>query len=631
MNIVEHERSTFGSHKNHVASYGFSFCGTCYCYFVLALILFLQLFSVSGRAQVSTNLSQQGWYADPEAHIFAGEYWIFPTASNFGPNTKQDQTFSPLQQALRSKHIVNQEYLLQTYLDALSSPDLVHWTRHPDVLDVKNISWAAYAVWAPTAIHLNGKYYLFFAANDIQKNEKGPGGIGVAVSENPGGPFVDAIGKPLIGEFHNGAQPIDPMVFKDDDGSIYIYYGGQGHCNVARLAADLKSVIPMKDGEMYKEITPEHYVEGPFMIKRKGTYYFMWSEGYWGDSSYGVAYAKSSSPTGPFERVGKILQTDPGIATGPGHHSVVQIPGTDDWYIVYHRHPLGTTGANQRRLAIDAMYFDANGDIQPVKMSKEGPLPRLLTKVAIEKAGQSLPRIDLHVHIDSDEHPEESLKPAQATAISRQMDVRFGVLAEGGCQGEIHDNASLEAFLAAMKDQPMWAGLQVYGFDWQKCLSAENLARLDYISADALVMPDTNGKATLLWQPGVRYEDPENFMDRYVDYNLRVLSQPIQVWANPTYLPESLQSRYDELWTPARMDRVIQAAVQNHVAIEINSHFHVPSVKFLKRAKAAGARFTLGSNAHVRGIGNIDFPLQAARQAGLTADDIFVPKRQLSE
>jgi beta-xylosidase len=258
---------------------------------------------------------------------------------------------------------------------------MVHWTKHKDVMDVKDVAWAAYAIWAPSAIELNGRYYLFFAANDIQKNDTFPGGIGVAVSDAPGGPFVDALGKPLIGEFHNGAQPIDPFVFKDDDGTIYMYYGGQGHCNVARLSQDLKRVVPMQDGTMYREITPEHYVEGPFVIKRRGVYYFMWSEGSWENATYGVAYAKSTSPTGPFVRMGKILETDPAIANGPGHHSVLQIPGTDDWYIVYHRHPLGTTGANQRVLAIDRMSFDSQGNIVPVKMTVEGPGPRRASKM----------------------------------------------------------------------------------------------------------------------------------------------------------------------------------------------------------------------------------------------------------
>ncbi len=344
-------------------------------------LFFASLCCVSaGWSQATAHLAKLGWYADPEIHIYAGQYWIYPTSSDPAPLSNAHETFNPLQQQLRAQHVIHPVYLLHTSLDALSSPDLVHWTKHPDVLDVRNVAWAAYAIWAPTSIYLNGKYYLFFAANDLQKTDKTPGGIGIAASDSPGGPFVDALGKPLIGEFHNGAQPIDPAVFRDDDGSIYFYFGGQGHCNVARLSPDLKHVIPMKDGSLYKEITPRNYVEGPFMIKRRGVYYFMWSEGDWGNASYGVAYAKGSSPTGPFVPAGKILSTDPAIANGPGHHSVLQIPGTDTWYIVYHRHPLGTTGANERKLAIDRMYFDADGNIVPIKMTADGvgaqPLPR---------------------------------------------------------------------------------------------------------------------------------------------------------------------------------------------------------------------------------------------------------------
>ena len=107
----------------------------------------------------------------------------------------------------------------------------------------------------------------------------------------------------------------------------------------------------------------------------------MWSEGSWENATYGVAYAKSTSPTGPFVRVGKILETDPAVANGPGHHSVLQIPGTDEWYIVYHRHPPGTTGANQRVLAIDRMQFDAQGNIVPIKMTADGPGPRRTPKM----------------------------------------------------------------------------------------------------------------------------------------------------------------------------------------------------------------------------------------------------------
>lgn len=348
-----------------------------------ATLLGAALLPAAMHAKEAAELGRQGWYADPEIHIFGGKYWIYPTYSGDGLKPTDTVHLSPAQVVRRNDHLVHKAYLTQTFLDAFSSTDLVHWTKHDHVLDVKNVTWAAYAVWAPTAIALHGKYYLLFAANDIQKDQSAPGGIGVAVSNSPGGPFLDALGKPLIHQFENGAQPIDPAVFRDDDGSLYLYYGGQGHCNVTRLSADLTHVIDLPNGTRYKEITPEHYTEGPFMLKRSGTYYFMWSEGDWGDSSYRVAYARSASPTGPFQRVGTILQSDPQIASGAGHHSVLHLPGTDTYYIVYHRHPLGDTNPNHRTLAIDRLFFNADGTIAPVRMTQDGvPAHRLTMREA---------------------------------------------------------------------------------------------------------------------------------------------------------------------------------------------------------------------------------------------------------
>jgi hypothetical protein len=241
-----------------------------------------------------------------------------------------------------------------------------------------------------------------------------------------------------------------------------------------------------------------------------------------------------------------------------------------------------------------------------------------------------LPRVDLHAHIDGETAKDRSITPSDATAISRGLGVRLGVLGEGGCAGEIHDDRTLAAFIDSLVGQPVWRGLQVYGFEWQRCLSKANLDRLDYIAADALIFPQAEGKSVWLWRPGVTFADPQDFMDRYVEHNARVISQRIQVWANPTYLPESLQSQYDALWTEARMDQLIAATVKNGVAIEINAHFQIPSVAFLKRAKAAGAKFSFGSNRHVEGIGEIDYCLRTARQCGLTAKDIYLPGRRIS-
>ena len=317
-------------------------------YFSLFTALSLSL-AVSAQQKpapkTSGNPIFQGWYADPEAAIFGKEYWVYPTFSA--------------------------KYEEQTHMDAFSSKDLVTWTKHPSILQKANIKWAHKAMWAPSITKKGKKYYLFFGANDIQNNNE-TGGIGVAVSDKPEGPFVDHIGKPLIDKFHNGAQPIDQYVFKDKDGQYYMYYGGWRHCNVVKLSDDFKSIVPFPDGSMYKEVTPEGYVEGPFMFIRNGKYYFMWSEGGWTGPNYSVAYAIADSPMGPFKRIDKILKQDPNIATGAGHHSVVQNPKTKDYFIIYHRRPLGETNGNHRVTCVDKMEFDENGHIKPVKITFEG-------------------------------------------------------------------------------------------------------------------------------------------------------------------------------------------------------------------------------------------------------------------
>lgn len=320
-----------------------------------------------------------GWYADPEIRIFAGRYWIYPTYSDEYRKPDASRRLSPAQQEMRKRRMVWPSYAKQTFFNAFSSPDLVHWTKHGHVLDVENVAWAAFAVWAPSVIEANGRYHMFFSANDIQKDGQ-LGGIGVAVSDGPGGPFKDALGKPLIGAFHNGAQPIDPFAFRDKDGQVYLYYGGWRHCNVVRLSRDLTSIVPFPDGATFKEITPPGYTEGSFVIERGGTYYLMWSEGDWTTSGYRVAYAVGPSATGPFKPMGKLLTQDLRIARGAGHHSVVNVPGTDDWYIVYHRRPLDTIKGDHRQLAIDRMYFNPDGTIRPIVMTNTGVTPRPLGK-----------------------------------------------------------------------------------------------------------------------------------------------------------------------------------------------------------------------------------------------------------
>lgn len=290
-----------------------------------------------------TNPVIDGWYADPEGFVDGGTLWLYPTSSL--------------------------NYEDQTFFDAFSSEDGIHWKKHPSILTTAEVKWAWRALWAPSVVAKDGRYYLFFSANDVHQGEVG--GIGVAVSDSPAGPFKDLLGRPLIPDIVNGAQPIDQFVYNDPvSGEWLMYYGGWRHCNVVRLAPDFKSIVPFEDGSLYREITPEGYVEGPFMLYREGKYYFMWSEGTWTQDDYRVAYAISTSPFGPFRREATILESDSAVGTGAGHHSVVRDPGTGEYLMIYHRHPLNAQSGNDRVVCMDRMEFTPDGHIAPVVMRR---------------------------------------------------------------------------------------------------------------------------------------------------------------------------------------------------------------------------------------------------------------------
>ncbi len=311
----------------------------------IILIFFFLLNEVNAQKQYAGNPVLKGWYADPEAVVFGKQYWIYPTYSD--------------------------KYNKQVFFDAFSSTDLVHWEKHEHILDTSVVRWAKRAMWAPAVVKKDDKFYFFFSANDIQNNQE-YGGIGVAVADKPEGPYTDLLGKPLISQFYNGAQPIDQFVFKDQDGKYYIIYGGWGHCNIAQLNDTFTGFVPDSAGIVFKEITPGGYVEGPFMFVRNNKYYFMWSEGGWTGPDYSVAYAIADNPFGPYQRIGRILEQDSLVARGSGHHSIIHNAKKDSWYIVYHRRPLNETAANNRATCIDRMYFDKEGKILPVKQTFRG-------------------------------------------------------------------------------------------------------------------------------------------------------------------------------------------------------------------------------------------------------------------
>lgn len=277
-----------------------------------------------------------GLFADPHITHFNGRYYLYPTTDGYAGWA------SP-------------------YYKAFSSTDLVNWTDHGVILDHgPDVSWADNSAWAPAVVAENGRYYLYFSGGAVS-GDTGKH-LGVAVSDSPTGPFRDALGRPLIRAGAYAGQAIDPMVFTDDDGQSYLYWGN-GTAYVVPLNADMTSF----DTAEVRDITPSDYREASFVFKRNGTYYFMWSENDTRDEDYRVAYATGPSPLGPWTKRGVVLQKrlDLGIK-GPGHHSVVKAPNSDTWHVAYHRFAVPAGNGTNREVTVDRMTFNADGTIAPI-------------------------------------------------------------------------------------------------------------------------------------------------------------------------------------------------------------------------------------------------------------------------
>ena len=226
---------------------------------------------------------------------------------------------------------------------------------------------ATFAIWAPSVVEQNGKYYIVFAANNIHEDGE-DGGLYIGVSNSPCGPFKNVFpdGRPFINVFYNGAQPIDAHFFKDGD-NIWLYYGGWGHLNVARLSDTLTELLPVTEGSDDKvlEITPKEYVEAPCVLKIGDKYHLMYSTGKWCDASYCVKAAVSDTPWGQFIYYTDIMRANE-MAEGPGHNGAFSL-GVKD-YVAYHRRIVGDKNSHDRVLCIDELKA-GNGRLQPVVMT----------------------------------------------------------------------------------------------------------------------------------------------------------------------------------------------------------------------------------------------------------------------
>lgn len=280
-----------------------------------------------------------GYFADPTVKKFGDDYYIYATTDGSGAG------FGPAQ-LWTSKDFVNWTLMPMNWPDS-------HWIWAPDVMQSAN----------------DGKYYYLYCQ---------PCQLHLGVGETPRGPWTNVLGESeavlVPDRFVTNAITLDGQTFVDDDGSVYMYWGTWGiypgfGCGAGKLNPDMKT---FSETRLIPNTEATDFFEAPFVIKRNGTYYFMYSSGSCHDDTYRVQYATSKHPMGPYTYKGCILETNAdGTVHGPGHHSILQ--DGNDYYILYHRHdnPHSNRGFH-RQLCLDKLEFDKKGNIKPVVPTHEG-------------------------------------------------------------------------------------------------------------------------------------------------------------------------------------------------------------------------------------------------------------------
>ena len=335
-------------------------------------------FEVLNKQAISKPLVSHIYTADPSAHVFNGKLYIYPSH-----DIDAGEAFDDL-----GSHFAMEDY----HVLSMEHPG-GETTDHGQALHVNDVPWAERQMWAPDAAEKDGKYYLFFPAKDYD----GIFRIGVAVSDSPTGPFTPQP-KPIEGSFS-----IDPAVYKDDDGSYYIYFGGiwggqlQRWCTgafngnqpesplaflpadnepalcakVAKLSDDLLSLAePVKDVVIVDEDgqallqgdNDRRFFEASWVHKYKGNYYFTYSTG----DTHFICYAIGDNPYGPFTYKGVILNP---VVGWTSHHSIVEFEGK--WYLFYHDSSLSKGVTHLRSVKVRELTHNEDGTIQAINPYNE--------------------------------------------------------------------------------------------------------------------------------------------------------------------------------------------------------------------------------------------------------------------
>ncbi len=235
---------------------------------------------------------------------------------------------------------------------------------------------------------------------------------------------------------------------------------------------------------------------------------------------------------------------------------------------------------------------------------------------------------DFHVHLDNSTIDK-------VLELSRERDVKFGIVEHAGSKENqyptlLTNDTELRRYLAMLEGKPVFKGIQAEWTDWMTCFSPAALAQLDYVLTDAMTFPGKDGRRVKLWTPDageqVDLADKQVFMDRFVDWHLELMArEPIDILANTTWLPVGMLEQWELYWTPPRMEKIIDAALKYGIALEISSSYKLPRLPLLKLAKAAGVKFSFGSNGRYPNMGKLDYCFEMAKALELKPADLFAP------
>jgi hypothetical protein len=235
------------------------------------------------------------------------------------------------------------------------------------------------------------------------------------------------------------------------------------------------------------------------------------------------------------------------------------------------------------------------------------------------------PLTDLHIHLKG------KLTIEGAAKKSKDENIQYGIAVNCGLGFPIHSDSQIDSVLQTIKGYPQfYIAMQAEGREWVNIFSKDSRDKFDYVFTDAMTFTDEKGRRNRIWIKDETWiDDEEQFMDYLVNTLVTILNtEPINIYVNSTYLPAQMAARYSHFWTAERMEKVILAAKYNNIAIEINNRFRIPSADFIKKAKGAGVKFTIGTNNADENFSGAEYALKMIKECNLTKDDFYLPVKK---